>query len=60
MEVKTRVSGNLLISENNLKDEYYGTDLVQGRKALLEPVSTATALDNGFYYTVDAKADGAK
>ncbi len=60
MEVKTRVSGNLLIAENNSGDEYYGTDLVQGRKALLEPVSTATALDDGFYYTVDAKADGAK
>jgi hypothetical protein len=60
MEVKTKVSGNLLISDTNQSDAYYGTMLTQGEKLLLEPVSTGTALDNGFYYTVDAKADGSK
>jgi len=60
MTLKTKVSGNLLISETNASDDKYGQKLVQGRKALLEPVSTTSALDNAFWYTVDAKADGSK
>jgi len=60
MQLKTKVSGNLLISETNATDDMYGQSLVQGRYGLLEPVSTTTALDGSFWYTVDAKADGSK
>lgn len=60
MQLKTKVSGNLLISETNEDDSKYGTDLVQGRKALLEPTSTTTGANGSFWYTVDAKADGSK
>lgn len=60
MEVKTKVSGNLMISDTNQSDAYYGTTLVQGRKALLEPVSSTTGANGSFWYTVDAKADGSK
>jgi hypothetical protein len=60
MQLKTKVSGNLLISETNASDDLYGQSLVQGRYGLLEPVSTTTALDDAFWYTVDAKADGSK
>lgn len=60
MEVRTKVAGNLLISDTNIDDSYYGTTLVQSRKALLEPVSTSTGIDGSFWYTVDAKADGSK
>jgi hypothetical protein len=60
MQLKTKVSGNLLISETNASDATYGQFLVQGRSGLLEPVSTATGANGSFYYTVDAKADGSK
>jgi hypothetical protein len=60
MEVKTKVSGNLLISDTNTSDAYYGTQLTQSVQALLEPVSTVNGVDGTFYYTLDAKADGSK
>jgi hypothetical protein len=60
MEVKTKVSGNLLICSTNDEPDYSSDTLTQVRKALLEPVSTITANDDGFYYTVDAAADGHK
>ncbi|MBR3636663.1 MAG: hypothetical protein IKN45_01955 [Lachnospiraceae bacterium] len=60
MEVKTKVSGNLLISDSNISDNYYGTELTQSKKAILEPVSSINGSNNSFYYTLDAKADGSK
>lgn len=60
MEVKTKVSGNLLISDTNTSDEYYGTQLKQTKKALLEPVSSIKGVDDTFWYTLDAAADGHK
>ena len=60
MEVKTKVSGNLLICEDNVESRYSNDELVQARKALLEPVSTVSGKDGSFYYTLDAAADGHK
>ena len=60
MQLKTKVSGNLLISETNASDASYGQFLVQSRSGLLEPVSSADGTNGSFYYTVDAKADGSK
>lgn len=58
MQLKTKVSGNLLIAESNSSDGNYKTDLTQSRSALLEPASTADG--KSFWYTVDASADGNK
>ena len=64
MEVKTQVSSNLLIAEDELtstslkSDENFKTEITETVKGILEPVSTADA--KAFYYTVDAKADGSK
>ena len=60
MEVRTKVSSNLLICDTNVEADYGSLELVQIRKALLEPASTVTATDTGFYYTLDAAADGHK
>ena len=60
MEVRTKVSSNLLICDTNVEADYGSLELVQTRKALLEPASTVTATDTGFYYTLDAAADGHK
>ena len=60
MEVRTKVSSNLLICDTNVEADYGSLELVQARKALLEPASTVTATDTGFYYTLDAAADGHK
>jgi hypothetical protein len=60
MEVRTKVSGNLLISDTNTSDAYYGTMLTQTKKALLEPVSSVKGVDDTFWYTLDAAADGHK
>ena len=60
MEVKTKVSGNLLISDSNAGDSYYGTQLNQAKVALLEPVSSINGTTGSFYYTLDASADGSK
>lgn len=57
MEVRTKVSSNLLIAETNAEANY-GDSLTQSRKALLEPVSTING--TSFFYTLDAKADGDK
>ena len=57
MSMKTKVGENLLICADNVEANYTD-DLVQTREALLEPVSTINANDNGFFYTVDAAADG--
>jgi len=62
MEVKTKVSSNLLISPDTAgsttknADSTFKSSLEQEVKGLLEPVSTADA--KAFFYTVDAKADG--
>jgi hypothetical protein len=57
MELKTKVGSNLLVCDTNVEADY-SDDLVQSRKALLEPVSTINANDEKFYYTVNAAADG--
>jgi hypothetical protein len=58
MEMKTTVGSNLLISDNNYEADYSTAALAQGRKALLEPVSSATGADGSFWYTVDALGNG--
>lgn len=58
MTLKTKVGSNLLICDNNVEADYSTTNLAQGRKALLEPVSSATGLTGSFWYTTNAKADG--
>jgi hypothetical protein len=57
MTLKTKVSSNLLICDTNQEADYV-TALSQTRKALLEPVSSATGANGSFYYTLDAKANG--
>ena len=58
MEMRTQVGANLLISDNNLENDYSTAQLSQGRKALLEPVSSTTGADGAFWYTVDALGNG--
>jgi len=58
MEMKTKVSGNLLISEDNVEANYSPNTLTQSVKAVLEPVSSVTGLTNSFFYTVNGRADG--
>ncbi|MCR4889902.1 MAG: hypothetical protein K5979_12100, partial [Ruminococcus sp.] len=60
MELKTKVAGNLLICSDNVDDHYSALDLVEGRKGLLEPVSSVNGTTGSFYYTVDATARGTK
>ena len=60
MELKTKVSGNLLISSDNVDADYSSLDLVQGRMGLLEPVSSVDGSTGSFYYTVNATARGTK
>lgn len=60
LAMKTKVSGNLLISSDNVEANYSSSRLVQGRKALLEPVSTISGNTGSFFYTLDAAADGHK
>lgn len=58
MEMKTTVGSNLLISDNNYEADYTTAALSQGRKALLEPVSSVSGADGSFWYTVDALGNG--
>ena len=60
MELRTKVSGNLLICQTNEEGDFSSTQLSQGRSVLLEPVSTVNAATNKFFYTLDAAADGKK
>ena len=60
LTMKTKVSSNLLISENNAEGTYSADRLVSGRKALLEPVSSISGKTGEFYYTLDAKESGQK
>ena len=60
MEVRTKVGSNLLISTTNMDADYTSNTLSQTRKALLEPASSITGATGTFYYTLDAKASGAK
>lgn len=60
LTMKTKVSSNLLISENNVEGTYTADRLVSGRKALLEPVSSTTGKTGEFFYTLDAKESGEK
>jgi hypothetical protein len=55
MQLKTKVSSNLLVSATNSEDGFAKV-LTQERCALLEPVSTIDG--KAFFYTVKAKADG--
>ena len=57
MELRTKVGSNLLVCDTNVEADY-SDDLVQNRKALLEPVSTINASDSSFFYTLNAAADG--
>ena len=58
MEMKTKVSGNLLICDNNVESDFSTAQLSQTRKALLEPVSSISGADGSFWYTVNAKGNG--
>lgn len=58
MTVKTQIGANLLISSSNAAAGYGSKQLVQGRSALLEPVSSINATNESFYYTVNADALG--
>ena len=60
MELKTKVGANLLISSNNDEADYSSETLVEGRKGLLEPVSSINGTTGSFYYTVNANARGQK
>jgi hypothetical protein len=60
MEVRTKVSSNLLICADNIEANYSSDMLSMGRKALLEPVSSINGQTDTFFYTTDAKANGAK
>lgn len=60
MEVHTKVSSNLLICTTNLDADYSSNTLIQARRALLEPVSSINGTTSKFFYTTDAKANGAK
>lgn len=60
MEVRTKVSSNLLICTTNLDADYSANTLSQTRKALLEPASSINGATGTFYYTTDAKASGQK
>jgi hypothetical protein len=58
MEMKTKVSGNLLICDDNVEANYSPNNLSQSAKAVLEPVSSVTGQTSSFFYTVDGKANG--
>ena len=60
MQMKTKVSGNLLICYDNLEASYSPDTLSEGRKALLEPVSSINGKTDTFFYTIDATARGTK
>ncbi|SHM59731.1 hypothetical protein [Ruminococcus flavefaciens] len=60
LAMRTKVSSNLLISSNNEEGTYKADTLVEGRKALLEPVSSNSANTGDFFYTLDAAEDGSK
>lgn len=60
LAMKTHVGSNLLICSDNEELSYSSSRLIQGRKALLEPVSSVSGLTGSFYYTTDAAADGHK
>ena len=60
LTMKTKVSSNLLISENNVEGTYVPDQMISGRKALLEPVSSTTGKTGEFFYTLDAKESGQK
>jgi hypothetical protein len=60
LAMKTKVGSNLLISSDNVEANYKADTLVEGRKALLEPVSSVTANTGSFWFTTDAAADGSK
>lgn len=60
LKMKTKVSSNLLISEDNTEGSYVPDQMISGRKALLEPVSSVSGQTGSFYYTLDAKESGQK
>jgi hypothetical protein len=60
MELKTKVGANLLICSDNVEANYSSETLIQGRKGLLEPVSSINGTTGSFYYTVNANARGQK
>jgi hypothetical protein len=58
MTMKTTVSGNLLISDNNVEADYSTEQLTQTRAALLEPVSSISGADGSFWFTTHALGNG--
>ena len=54
LTMKTKVSSNLLISSNNEAGSYKADQLIEGRQALLEPVSSVSGKTGSFYYTFDS------
>lgn len=49
-----------MICSDNVEENYSSSRLIQGRKALLEPVSSVSGTTGSFFYTTDAAADGHK
>lgn len=60
LAMKTKVGSNLLISSDNVEAHYLADTLSEGRKALLEPVSSVTGKTGEFFYSLDATASGSK
>jgi hypothetical protein len=60
LTMKTKVSSNLLISSTNAEGSYLADQMIEGRQALLEPVSTVSGKTGSFFYTLDAKESGQK
>lgn len=60
LAMRTKVSSNLLISSNNEEGSYKADTLIEGRQALLEPVSSNSANTGDFFYTLDASENGSK
>jgi hypothetical protein len=65
MSMKTVVGDSLLIASSSAgtsksADSSFTNGIHQPVTAILQPVSTINAADNGFYYTYDANANGSK
>jgi hypothetical protein len=60
MELRTKVGANLLICSDNVEANYSSEQLLEGRKGLLEPVSSINGTTGSFYYTVNATGKGNK
>jgi len=60
LTMTTKVGSNLLICSDNVEANYKADTLLEGRQALLEPVSSVGATTGSFFYSTDATAAGSK